>query len=252
MKTPLHIRAVQARAVAAPMKRPLVTSIAKLTEAALLLIDLHTEEGIVGRSYPFGVGQHNLAPLARLVEAMAAMLKDDAVAPFEIERKLRARYALLGVHNIVLFAISGIDMAAWDAVGQAHSLPLARLLGGVPKPVPAYNSNGLGRLPIKKLPAEAESLVEEGFNAIQQRLGRPQPKEDIEAIRAVKKAVGPGVTLMTDYNQGLSVAEAIRRARMIDDEGGVYWIEEPIRADDFSGYSRIKNEIRTAIQIGEN
>src|SRR5512145_719845 len=100
MKTPLHIRDIRCRAVAAPMKRPLATSTGKLTEAALLLIDLHTEEGVVGRSYLFGIGKHNLAPIAKLVEAMAGMLKDDALAPFEIEKKLRARYTLLGVHNI--------------------------------------------------------------------------------------------------------------------------------------------------------
>jgi len=252
MKTPLHIRAVQARAVAAPMKRPLVTSIAKLTEAALLLIDLHTEEGIVGRSYLFGVGKHNLAPLARLVEAMAAMLKDDAVAPFEIERKLRARYALLGVHNIVLFAISGIDMAAWDAVGQAHGEPLARLLGGTLRPVAAYNSKGLGLMPLKELAQEATDLVDEGFRAVKLRVGRPTAKEDLEALRLVKKAIGPDVTLMVDFNQGLSVAEAIARGRMIDDEGGVLWIEEPVRADDFSGCSEVRREVTTPIQIGEN
>ena len=125
-----------ARAVAAPMKRPLATSTGKLTEAALLLLDLQTDGGIVGRSYLFGIGKHNLAPIAKLVEAMAEMLKDDEVAPFEIEKKLRARYTLLGVHNIVLFAMSGIDMAAWDALGQSLGQPLVRLLGGAPRPVP--------------------------------------------------------------------------------------------------------------------
>src|SRR4029450_2967129 len=120
------------------------TSTGKLTEAALLLLDLQTEEGIVGRSYLFGIGKHNLAPIAKLVEAMAAMLKNDPVTPFDIEKKLRARYTLLGVHNIVLFALSGIDMAAWDALGQALGQPLVRLLGGAPRPVLAYNSKGPG------------------------------------------------------------------------------------------------------------
>ena len=251
MKT-LKIRGLRVRAVVVPMKRQLATSIAAVTAAPLLLLDLQTNSGIAGRAYLFTPGRHNLAPVAKLLEAMAAMVKGDEVAPFDLERKLRARYALLGVHNIVLFAMSGIDMAAWDALGQARGLPLARLLGGAPRPVPAYNSNGLGLLPIKALPAEAVSLVKEGFSAIKLRLGRPQAKDDIEAIRVVRKAIGPGVTLMTDFNQGLSVAEAIRRGRMIDDEGGVYWIEEPVRADDFSGNHRIRQEVRTPIQIGEN
>jgi mandelate racemase len=248
----LRISNIRVRAVAAPMKRPLVTSIATVNVAALLLLDLETDAGIVGRSYLFAVGKHNLAPLARLVEAMAEMVKGDAVAPCELERKLRAKYALLGVHNIVLFAISGIDMAAWDALGQALGEPLVLLLGGAPRPIPAYNSKGLGLLPLKDLAGEATELLEEGFRAVKLRVGRATAKEDLEALRLVKKAIGPEVTLMVDFNQGLSVAEALARGRMIDDEGGVLWIEEPVRADDFAGTARVRDEVKTPIQIGEN
>jgi len=248
----LRIRDIRVRAVAVPMKRPLQTSIALVNVASLLLLDLETDGGIVGRSYLFAVGRHNLAPLAKLVEAMAEMVKGDAVAPYELERKLRAKYALLGVHNIVLFAIAGIDMAVWDALGQSLGQPLVQLLGGAPRPIPAYNSNGLGLLPLKDLPQEAVALADEGFRAVKLRVGRPTAKEDLEALRTVKKALGPGVTLMVDFNQGLSVAEALARGRMIDEEGGVLWIEEPIRADDFSGCMKIKEEIHTPIQIGEN
>jgi len=248
----LRIRAIRVRAVAAPMKRPLVTSIAPVSVASLLLLDLETDEGIVGRSYLFAVGRHNLAPLAKLVEAMAEMVKGDAVAPYDLERKLRAKYALLGVHNIVLFAMSGIDMAAWDALGQSLGQPLAQLLGGMPRPIPAYNSNGLGLLPLKDLERQAAELVAEGFRAIKLRMGRQRAAEDLEALGVVKKAIGPGVTLMVDFNQALTVAEALERGRMIDDEGGVLWIEEPVRADDFAGSSAIRRQIRTPIQIGEN
>ena len=248
----LKIKTIRVRAVAAPVKRPLQTASGTVSAAALLLLDLETDGGIVGRSYLFSPGKPHLPAIARLVEAMAEMLKGDAVAPFDIEKKLRARYALLGVHNIVLFAMSGIDMAAWDALGQALGQPLVRLLGATPRPIPAYNSNGLGILPIKLLQKEAVELVEEGFSAIKLRLGRPDAREDLAAIRAVKKEVGPDVLLMTDFNQCLSVAEAVKRGRMIDEEGGIYWIEEPVRADDFAGNARIAREIRTPIQIGEN
>jgi mandelate racemase len=248
----MKIKSIRARAVAAPMKRPLATSTGALAVAPLLLVDLHTDGGLVGRSYLFGIGRHNLRPLAALVEAMAEMLKGDAVAPFDIDRKLRARYTLLGVHNIVLFALSGIDMAAWDAIGQARRLPLVRLLGGTPRPVPAYNSKGLGIMPLKPLAKEATELVKEGFSAVKLRLGRPHAVDDLAALRVVKKAIGRGITLMVDFNQGLSVAEALKRGRMIDDEGGVTWIEEPVRADDFAGNARVTREVATPIQIGEN
>jgi mandelate racemase len=180
------------------------------------------------------------------------MVKGDEVAPLDIERKLRAKYTLLGVHNIVLFAMSGIDMAAWDALAQAQGLPLARLLGAAPRPIPAYNSNGLGILPVKDLEREAVELLEEGFRAVKLRLGRQEASQDMDALRAVKRVIGSGIVLMVDFNQGLTVAEAIRRGRMIDAEGGVAWIEEPVRADDFAGCARIAREVATPIQIGEN
>jgi len=234
------------------MKTPLVTSIAVVSSAALVLIDLQTDQGIAGRSYLFAVGKHNLAPLAKLVEAMAEMVKNDEVAPFDIERKLRAKYALLGVHNLVLFAIAGIDCAAWDAWAQALGQPLVRVLGAAPRPIPAYNSNGLGLQPLKELPKAATSLLKGGFNAVKLRLGRAEARDDLEALRIVKKTIGANVKLMVDFNQGLTVAEAIRRGRMIDDEGGVQWIEEPVRADDFAGCARVAREVATPIQIGEN
>lgn len=248
----LKILDIRVRPVAVPMKRPLKTSAGTVTIAPLVLLDLETDAGIVGRSYLFAIGRHNLAPIVKLLEAMVPMVKGEVVAPFDIERKLRQKYALLGVHNIVLFAMAGIDMAAWDAIARALGQPLVRLLGATPRPIPAYNSKGLGIQPRSAVEREAIELVEEGFNAVKLRLGRPDAREDIEVLRAVRKAIGPNVHLMVDFNQGLTVAEALKRGRMIDAEGGVDWIEEPIRADDFAGTARIAHEIATPIQIGEN
>ncbi len=56
---------------------------------------------------------------------------------------------------------------------------------------------------------------------------------------------------MSDYNQSLSVAEARRRTAALDEEG-LYWIEEPVRADDYSGHAQVRRGAKTAIQTGEN
>ena len=248
----MKVESIRVRAVAAPIRRPLATSTGAINVVPLLLIDLRTDAGIVGRSYLFAIGKHNLKPIAALVEAMAEMVKGDPVAPFDLERKLRQRYALLGVHNIVLFAMAGIDMAAWDAYAKALGEPLARVLGASPRSIPAYNSKGLGLLPLKDLAKEARELVEEGFRAVKLRMGRPTASDDIEALRVVKKEIGPQVRLMVDFNQALSVAEALKRGRLIDAEGGVDWIEEPIRADDFAGAAKLAGELATPLQLGEN
>ena len=248
----LNIRALRVRPVAVPMRLPLQTSTGAVSVAPLVLIDLQTTAGITGRAYLFAVGRSNLKPIVALLEAMGEMLTGDPVAPFEIERKLRRKYTLLGVHNIVLFAIAGIDMAAWDAYAQSLDQPLVKVLGGTPRPVRAYNSKGLGIMPLKPLAKEADKLLKEGFSALKLRLGRSDPQDDLAALRAVKKAIGPDVTLMCDFNQALTVNEAILRGRMLDDEGGLHWIEEPTRADDFEGNGRIADALDTPVQIGEN
>jgi len=93
---------------------------------------------------------------------MAEMLKGDAVAPFDIERKLRAKYTLLGVHNIG--ALCHVrDRHGGVGCGRAVlGQPLARLLGAMPRPIPAYNSKGLGIMPSSRLVKEAPKLLEEG------------------------------------------------------------------------------------------
>jgi len=250
--TPITVKSVRVRAVVAPMPKPLHTSVGALTTAPLVLVDLETSAGTVGRAYLFAFARDNLRPIVVLVETMGRMIAGDELAPSDIEGKLRRQYRLLGVHNVVLIAMAGIDMAAWDAFAQQLGQPLVRVLGGVPRPLRAYNSKGLGILPINALAQEAESLVGEGFAAVKLRLGRDRATEDLEAVRAVKRAIGPGIALMCDFNQALTVTEAIVRGRMLDEEGGLVWIEEPTRADDFRGNAQIAEALATPVQIGEN
>jgi mandelate racemase len=107
-------------------------------------------------------------------------------------------------------------------------------------------------MPLPALARQARQLVDEGFDAVKLRLGRSDARDDVAALRTVKKALGDDVVLMVDFNQGLTVAEAVRLGHQIDDEGGVYWIEEPVRADDFAGCAKVAQAVRTPIQIGEN
>jgi mandelate racemase len=98
---------------------------------------------------------------------------------------------------------------------------------------------------------EAAKLLSGGFRAIKLRLGYPTVREDLAALRAVKKRVGDGIAVMVDYNQALSLVAALERGRALDQEG-IYWLEEPIRHDDYAGYATLVRELETPIQIGEN
>lgn len=240
-----------ARPVIVPMKMPLQTSSGAVDKAPLVLVDCETNQGVRGHSYAFSITPTALKALAELVTAMSELIAGDELAPFDIERKLTARFALLGLAGLQRIAQSAIDMAVWDALARARDLPLSRLLGGVPKPIRAYNSKGLGIMPAEAVADEALKLLDEGFTAVKIRVGRPEAGDDLKVVRAVRKAAGDSATLMCDYNQSLTVAEAIRRCRMLDDEG-LLWIEEPVRHDDYAGCASITAQIKTAIQIGEN
>ena len=252
MGTAPTIRNIRARPVQAPFKRPPISASGALPHAALVLIDLETEEGLTGRGYLFGFAPWALKPILGCLDAIRDMLKGDAVAPFEIEAKLRKRLTLIDTAGLIGLALAGVDMCAWDVLAQASSLPLAKLLGGELKPIRAYNSCGLWIQPVETLADEAEALVADGgFSAIKLRVGRDDPAQDLAAARAVKKRVGDRISVMSDFNQSQSVNQAILRGRMLDDEG-LYWIEEPTRHDDYAGYARICAELQTPVQTGEN
>ena len=107
--------------------------------------------------------------------------------------------------------------------------------------------------PSAALPWFSEFGVQQtrGFRALKLRLGYLTAEEDLAAVRAVRTRMPDAVKLMVDYNQALGVEEAIRRARALDSEG-VYWIEEPIRHDDYKGCAEIAAAAATPVQIGEN
>ena len=247
----MRLTALRARPVLVPFRRPPVSASGAIAKAALVLFDLETDAGVTGRSYVFGFTQWALGPIAASAQGLFEMVKGDALAPFEIEAKLRRQLTLLDTPGLVGLALAGIDMAAWDALARARGVPLVTLLGGAPKPIPAYNSTGLWVGPVAPLADEAEALLAEGFSAVKLRLGRDDPAQDVAAVRAVKQRIGDGPTLMCDFNQRLSANEALRRCRMLDGLG-LHWIEEPIRHDDYEGYARIAAETATPIQTGEN
>jgi mandelate racemase len=233
------------------MRHPLETSNGTIRIAPLALIDLETNEGVTGRTYLFCYTPLVLKPVCELLVNLGPVVQGLPVAPFEVNRALRSRFRLLGDKGIVGMALAGIDMAAWDALARSQGQPLARVLGADRIEIGAYNSCGLGLIGAERAPAEAEALVAAGFSAIKVRLGYPDVETDVRVVRAVKSAIGDQVRLMSDYNQALSVPEALARVRALADEG-LEWIEEPCPAHDYQGYARVRTASSSPIQMGEN
>jgi mandelate racemase len=256
---PLTIRAVRSIGVEVPMTYALGTSQARITRAPLLLIDLETEEGVTGRTYLFCYLSAAAPAMAAMLDEIGRMVAGDRVAPVQLWGKLAQRFMLIGVQGVVRMAMAGLDVAAWDALALAAGVPLATFLGAnvdnnlgtKPQPITAYNSCGLGLMTPAEVADEAEKLLARGFRAVKLRLGYPTLKEDLAAVHAVRQRIGDDVALMVDFNQALSVPDALARGRALDAEN-IYWLEEPIRHDDYAGCASLAKALTTPIQIGEN
>lgn len=237
--------------VLVPMTYALGTSAATVRQAPFLLVDLETHEGVTGYAYQFCYREAAAVAVMRFLDDLLDAVINQRIIPADLWSLLSKRYTLIGVQGVVRMAMALVDTAAWDALAKAAGVPLARLLGADPHPVPAYNSNGLGLMPPGALGDEAQKLLAGGFRAVKLRLGYATMHEDLASVRTVRKSVPDDIAVMVDYNQALTVDEAVRRAQALDDEG-VFWIEEPIRHDDFRGCAQVAAAARTPVQIGEN
>jgi mandelate racemase len=248
----LTLKSLRARPVVLKLGRPVVARIATITDWPLILIDLFTEEGIVGRSYLEPYTPKTMRYLILALHDLGEMLRGHQVSPAELYALARRSLHFVGYQGLSMIAVSGLDMAAWDALAQAAEMPLCVLLGGSVGPVKAYSSNGLWLKAPEAVAAEAIELREEGgFGGLKLRLGRALRGDDLATIAAVRKSVGDEMQLMVDFNQGLDLAEALERCHAIDDLG-LAWIEEPIVYDNLDGFARLAAELKTPIQIGEN
>jgi mandelate racemase len=249
----LTYQSIVIRTVAVPLRRPVISKVGRFDEWPLILIDLQTREGIVGRSYLEPYLRAAPRYVVPAIRDLAEMRCGSPLRPLDDFQQGRKALNLIGYGGVAMIAVAGLDMAVWDAVAKAAGRPLAALLGGETGEVAAYNSNGLwlGSEP-GALGREAAELVAEGaFQGLKLRLGRERVEDDLAAIAAVRDAVGAQVKLMVDFNQGLTLGEALHRCRALDD-AGLYWMEEPIAYDNLDGCARLARELRTPLQLGEN
>ena len=172
----LTLESVQVRGVSVPMRRPIVSKVGGYPHWPFILIDVRTREGVVGRSLLEPYVQKSVGAIAGVIENIAELFKGKPLAPIDVYGDAMKMLHLNGREGITLIALSGLDMAIWDALAQAAGLPLVALLGGSSGPVRAYNTNGLWLIPLDKLAAESKELVADGgFKAIKMRLGPVAP-----------------------------------------------------------------------------
>ena len=249
MTTLPTIRSLHARPVLAPMPRPLRTASGAIPAAPLVLIDVQTDQDVIGRAYIFCYTPLVLKPLCTFLSDLAGLIVGKMVAPADRFLDLSQAFRLLGRQGLVGMALSGLDMALWDALGRAADRPVAELLGGTARPVPAYDSFGLVD-PVADR-AMLEASIGAGFQAIKIKIGERSGAEDAAMVRAVRDILGADVQLMVDLNQSQSAMEAIRRIERLA-AYDLTWVEEPVAAEDLEGHARVRAASPVPVQTGEN
>src|SRR5260221_11628056 len=135
----LVIREIRARAVVAPLPRPIKTASGDVPDAPLLLIDVLTDAGVTGRAYAFAYTPLTLRSLTQFVRDVAPELVGKSVSPRGRMRQMEKRLKFVGWQGFAGMVVGTLDMALWDALGRPMDVPLARLLGGAIRPLPAYD-----------------------------------------------------------------------------------------------------------------
>jgi mandelate racemase len=248
-KTTPTIRGVKARAVVAPISRPVKNAFGSIEAAPLVLIDVATDQGITGRSYIFAYTAVTLKPLVHLIEEIGKELVGRAIAPFDLMSAIDARFRLLGWQGLVGMAVSGLDMAFWDGLGKIAGKPLVELLGGSVRPIKAYDS--YGAVDPKADERDLRRSLELGFRGIKIKGGLGDAANDERIVKGVRALLGPDIALMIDFNQSLDPAEALRRIGRLAPYD-LAWVEEPVPQENLLGHAEVRKSSAIPIQAGEN
>jgi D-galactarolactone cycloisomerase len=240
----LKITDVRAHVLEAKLSQPFSYSRAWYASRTSMIVEITTDEGLVGWGECYGPARINAA----VVEAMKSLLiGEDALRSEWIWHEIYARFRDHGQKGSIIQGLSGIDIALWDLKGKYLSQPIHRLMGGpLRTQVQAY-ATGLYRretgTPEAYLAEEAARYRDRGFSAVKLKVGYGV-EEDARVTRAVRDAIGPSLGLMIDANHAYDAVAAIRLGRRVE-ELEIGWFEEPVPPEDVAGH----REVRTALSI---
>jgi D-galactarolactone cycloisomerase len=247
------IVSLTARVVSSTAGPPLAAlSVGRFVGREIVLVTVECDDGTVG----YGEAFHGQAGSA-VADVVNTVLQPVVVGrspseTAEVSELVRRRYLVShGASSVLRLALSGIDMAMWDAHGKVLKLPVYRLLGGSATSIPVYAGGfALGIQPPDELVVEARRLVDSGWTtALKLRLGET-PVSDLARVRAVREAFGDEMRLMVDANLGQSYDMA--RVAGALGELGVEWLEEPYERGFRSRYATLRARGAVPIAGGEN
>lgn len=234
------------------LEKPIGNATAQISVMSYLAIRLETDQGLVGENLIFTIRPEQL----KLLDAMVHVLRDAVIgrevadsAGFWADAWRRINF--IGFAGVSIMGISAIDGALWDLRGKAAGKSIAEMVGRVRRRVPAYASGGLWLTQdIDEIARQANDFVAQGFGGVKLRLAG-KSAVDLPRIKAVREAIGPGVGLMVDVNQGLDTKAAIRLGREME-PFDIAWFEEPVAAHALDQSAQVAAALDMPIASGEN
>jgi D-galactarolactone cycloisomerase len=238
----LRVVAVDCFGLEAPVSAPFGFSQAWVHSRRTVLVRVETADGIEGWGEIFCQ-----VPPAIYVSLVAELFGPLVLGtdPWDREVTWHRLYSATvdsGQRGLIVGALSGLDIALWDAVGKDCGRPVHQLLGGLARrTLPAY-ATGLYRVPgadwIEAISREARGYVEEGFPLVKMKVGFGIPT-DVAAVRAVREAIGPDAGLAIDANHAYRPSQAVDLGRRLADYD-ITWFEEPVSPEDLRGYRQVR------------
>ena len=249
----MRITRLRTQIVHLPIEPPIVTAIfPTIRSADCILTFLETDAGLVGEGLVFTINGHRLAVLHEMVTSLAPLVEGlDPRLGGSVNARAWKELNFIGYEGVSIIGLAAVDMALWDLRGKAAGLNVAHLIGACRPAVPTYASGGLWLgSSIDELQREAEDFLAGGFKAMKARVGPTDPVGMVARVRAVREAIGPDIALMVDANQQMTVKQAIRIGRMME-ELDLTWFEEPVICHDHEGEAEIAAALDTPLASGE-
>ena len=226
---PVRVREIETISVRVPLGRTYKGSAYKMTHRSTVVVRLHTDQGVIGEAY---VGDEDAA-LLEIDEIVRSEIAPRIIGEdiFAIERLWQiarpATFDILRDRRLGLVACAGIDTALWDAVGKCLGMPLWRLWGGFRNSIQMISIGGYYGTGID-VASEIADVRERGLAGMKFKVGGLTPEEDAKRFLEARQAGGPDFVLIADANQGCTPADAVRFARLVEDDD-LRWFEEPCR-----------------------
>ncbi|MCP5087819.1 MAG: mandelate racemase/muconate lactonizing enzyme family protein [Rhodobacteraceae bacterium] len=248
-----HIARVELQMIDLVPKTKRVDAIQSFVSQETPFVTIFDSDGASGTGYSYTIGTGGPSVMALLEKTLApALIGRDPDCIEGIWRDLLFLTHATAVGAITSLALAAIDTALWDMKCKKAGRPLWKAAGGSRDRVPVYTTEGGWlHLETQALADDALEMQSKGFKGSKIKIGKDHISQDADRLTAVRAAVGDGYEIMTDANQGFTLSEAIRRARMLEDHG-VAWLEEPLPADNVSGHVELSRSTSVPIAVGES